>query len=79
MSDPSFERAKEIHTRVTRAINLTNEACAILRQAYELAIDDYDHNADKLDHILGALGLVVPAMVTEETVWRGIARARRES
>lgn len=70
--------AEAIRDRTDRAASALRIAGRELKDALLLASDDYDHNADKLQQIVGAIGLLTSAVGTEHSTWVDYARERRK-
>lgn len=73
----TVENAEAIRDAVDRAFKGLHAAEKELADALLLASDDYEHNADQLQAIGGALKLVTSAVSVEWSKWAGYASARR--
>lgn len=74
---PTAVNAEAVANAIDRALKHLTVAQTELRDALLLARDDYPHNADKLEQIVGALGLLTSATSVDYYQWDGYARARR--
>ena len=70
------ENAEAIRDATDRALANLIRSEKELRDALLLASDDYDNNADKLQQIVGAIGLLSSAVSVEHFTWSDYARAR---
>jgi len=73
---PTAQRARAISELTRTAVATMTDARAALASALSLAKDDYDHNADKLQDLVGAVNLTLSALCIEQSTWNGYARAR---
>ena len=73
----SITRADNIETALNKAWEGLRTAAMHLREAQNIAEADYDHNADKITSINGALNLIQSAVSVETYTWRDYANARR--
>lgn len=74
----TVENAEAIRDQTKRASRHLRDAEKELTDALLLAGDDYDLNANKLQQIVGALGLLAGAVSIEHSTWDGYATARRK-
>lgn len=72
----TVENAEAIRNATSRALSRLVEAGKELADAFLLASDDYDNNADKLQQIVGTIGLLSSAVSVEHFTWADYARAR---
>lgn len=75
----TVHNAEAIRDRTDRALGHLITAERELKDALRLAGDDYDNNADGLQQILGALGLLSSAVAREHFTWSDYARERRRA
>lgn len=76
LSDPTPERARKIRDLTASAVDHVADARFALDAALALARDDYDHNADKLQDIVGAIRLLSSTVLNEHHAWQDWAAAR---
>jgi hypothetical protein len=69
--------AYAIRNLMEDAANKLVEAECALRDAVQLAADDFDHNGDKAQDALGAVRLARSAVAGEWHIWDGYAWARK--
>lgn len=75
----TVHNAEAIRDQTDRALAHLITAGKELKDALLLANDDYDHNADKLQQIVGTIELLSGAVALEHFKWSDYARARSKS
>lgn len=73
----TLENAETIRNAMDRALKGLVTAEKELADILLLASDDYEHNADQIQAILGALKLTTSAVSLEWSKWAGYASGRR--
>jgi len=71
------ENAEAISNAVDQARNHLMQVQKELARALALARNDYPHNADKLEQIVGTVGLLTSAVNVDYYQWNEYARVRR--
>lgn len=79
MGNATAANADAIRNHTDRALANLIKGRGEVRQALELARDDYDGNAERLGQIAGALALLMSALIVEHNTWSDYARARAMS
>ena len=75
----TYENAAAIRNRAKLAAWHLREAESELKDALELAKDDYDHNADLLQHLVGSVAVIASVVGSEHSRWEGYADARKRT